>query len=40
MRLVKAVTMHAAVQAIRAWVKKPDADLPQCRATTDQKAEG
>jgi PDZ domain-containing protein len=40
MRLVKAVTMHSAVQAIKAWVKQPDADLPECRATTDEKAEG
>jgi PDZ domain-containing protein len=30
MRLVKAVTMHAAVQAIEAWVKDPDAKLPTC----------
>jgi Lon-like protease len=30
MRLVKAVTMHAAVQAIEAWVKDPDATLPTC----------
>ena len=40
MRLVKAVTMHAAVQAIESWVKNPDADLPTCRATTDRKADG
>lgn len=40
MRLVKAVTMHAAVQAIEAWVKDPDAKLPTCRATTERKAEG
>jgi PDZ domain-containing protein len=40
MRLVKAVTMHAAARAIKTWVKKPDAELPQCRATTEQKAEG
>ena len=30
MRLVKAVTMHAAVQAIEKWVKNPDAKLPVC----------
>jgi PDZ domain-containing protein len=40
MRLVKAVTMHAAVKAIESWVKNPDADLPTCRATTDRKADG
>ena len=40
MRLVKAVTMHAAVQAIKAWVKDPDAKLPTCRATTERKADG
>jgi PDZ domain-containing protein len=40
MRLVKAVTMHAARQAIEAWVKNPDADLPACKATPDQKADG
>jgi PDZ domain-containing protein len=40
MRLVKAVTMHAAVQAIKAWVKDPDAQLPTCRATTERKADG
>ena len=34
MRLVKAVTMHAAVQAIEKWVKDPDAKLPTCAATT------
>jgi PDZ domain-containing protein len=39
MRLVKAVTMHAAVQAIETWVKNPDADLPECKAT-ERKAEG
>ena len=32
MRLVKAVTMHAAVQAIEKWVKDPDAKLPTCAA--------
>jgi PDZ domain-containing protein len=40
MRLVKAVTMHAAVQAIEKWVKDPDAKLPSCTATTERKAEG
>ena len=40
MRLVKAVTMHAAVQALEAWVKDPDAKLPTCRATTERKAHG
>ncbi|MEO6509482.1 MAG: PDZ domain-containing protein [Nocardioides sp.] len=40
MRLVKAVTMHSAVQAIKTWVKQPEADLPQCRATAEGKAEG
>jgi PDZ domain-containing protein len=40
MRLVKAVTMHAAVQAIKAWVKDPEAKLPTCRATSERKAEG
>ena len=40
MRLVKAVTMHAAVQAIEKWVKDPDAKLPTCVATTERKAEG
>ena len=39
MRLVKAVTMHAAVQAIEKWVKDPDAKLPTCRATAERKAE-
>jgi PDZ domain-containing protein len=34
MRLVKAVTMHAAVQAVEKWVKNPDADLPTCKTTT------
>ena len=38
MRLVKAVTMHAAVQAIETWVKNPDAKLPTCR--DDRRAEG
>ena len=33
MRLVKAVTMHAAVQAIEKWVEDPDAKLPTCAAT-------
>jgi PDZ domain-containing protein len=40
MRLVKAVTMHAAVQAVEAWVKDPEAKLPTCRAETERKAEG
>jgi PDZ domain-containing protein len=39
MRLVKAVTMHAAAQAIEKWVKNPDATLPACEAT-ERKAEG
>ncbi len=40
MRLVKAVTMHAAVQAIQKWVKSPNsADLPTCRAA-ERKAQG
>ena len=30
MRLVRADTMHAAVTAIEAWVKNPDAHLPTC----------
>jgi PDZ domain-containing protein len=30
MRLVKATTMHSAVQSIEAWVKDHDADLPTC----------
>jgi PDZ domain-containing protein len=37
MRLVKAVTMHAAVQAIQAWVKNPEAELPTCPATSNEK---
>ena len=40
MRLVKAVTMHSAVQAIKTWVKQPGADLPECRATSERKAAG
>ncbi len=40
MRLVRAVTMHAAVQAIEKWVKNPDAKLPECAATTERKADG
>jgi PDZ domain-containing protein len=39
MRLVKAVTMHAAVQAIEKWVKNPGADLPSCDTNTERKAE-
>lgn len=31
MRLVRAETMHTAVQAIEAWVADPDADLPTCK---------
>jgi PDZ domain-containing protein len=31
MRLVRAPTMHSAVQSIEAWVKNPDADLPSCK---------
>ncbi|MBF4766312.1 PDZ domain-containing protein [Nocardioides agariphilus] len=38
MRLVKAVTMHAAVQAIEKWVKNPDATLPACTDDTAQEA--
>lgn len=30
MRLVKATTMHAALEAIQDWVADPDADLPSC----------
>ncbi|MBC9733312.1 PDZ domain-containing protein [Nocardioides marmotae] len=30
MRLVRAETMHDAVEAIEAWVKDPDAKLPSC----------
>jgi PDZ domain-containing protein len=30
MRLVRADTMHDAREAIQAWVKDPDADLPSC----------
>jgi hypothetical protein len=37
---VKAVTMHAAAQAIEKWVKNPDARLPTCASTTDRKAVG
>ena len=40
MRLVKAVTMHAAAQAIEKWVKNPDAKLPTCASTTERKAVG
>ena len=40
MRLVKAVTMHAAAQAIEKWVKNPDAKLPTCASTDERKAEG
>jgi PDZ domain-containing protein len=40
MRLVKAVTMHAAVQIIEKWVKNPDATLPTCSATNERKADG
>lgn len=40
MRLVKAVTMHAAVKAIEKWVADPDAKLPTCAATTERKADG
>jgi PDZ domain-containing protein len=31
MRLVKATTMHSAVEAIQSWVDDPDADLPTCK---------
>jgi PDZ domain-containing protein len=40
MRLVKAVTMHAAAQAIEKWVEDPEAKLPSCATTTERKAEG
>ncbi len=30
MRLVKATSMHVALEAIRDWVADPDADLPSC----------
>jgi PDZ domain-containing protein len=30
MRLVKATTMHVALEAIQDWVADPDADLPSC----------
>jgi PDZ domain-containing protein len=30
MRLVKAPTMHSAVESIQAFVDDPDAELPQC----------
>jgi PDZ domain-containing protein len=38
MRLVRADTMHDAVQAIEAWVDDPDADLPTCSASADAEA--
>lgn len=31
MRLVKATTMHAALEAIQDWVADPEADLPTCQ---------
>jgi PDZ domain-containing protein len=40
MRLVKAVTMHAAAQAIEKWVDDPDATLPTCADDTVQEAGG
>jgi PDZ domain-containing protein len=40
MRLVKAVTMHAAVQSIEKWVKNPGATLPTCAANDEREAEG
>src|SRR5262245_3355771 len=40
MRLVKAVTMHAARDAIEKWVKNPDAKLPTCSAADEREAEG
>jgi PDZ domain-containing protein len=40
MRLVKAVTMHAAVQAIEKWVKNPDAKLPACSDTDEAQEAG
>ena len=38
MRLVRADTMHDAVEAIEAWVKDPDASLPSCTPTADAAA--
>jgi PDZ domain-containing protein len=40
MRLVKAVTMHAAAQAIKKWVEDPDATLPTCSDDPVQEADG
>jgi PDZ domain-containing protein len=40
MRLVKAVTMHAAVQVIEKWVKNPGTTLPTCSATDEREAQG
>ena len=31
MRLVKAASMHTAVEAIETWADDPDADLPTCK---------
>jgi Lon-like protease len=40
MRLVKAVTMHAAAQAIEKWVDDPDTTLPTCADDTVREAGG
>ena len=40
MRLVKAVTMHAAAKAIAKWVEDPEATLPTCADDTVQEAGG
>jgi PDZ domain-containing protein len=34
MRLVRAPTMHSAVESIEAWVKNPDVDLPSCKGAS------
>lgn len=34
LRLVRAPTMHSAVDSIRAWVQDHDADLPSCEGST------
>jgi PDZ domain-containing protein len=34
MRLVRATTMHSAVQSIEAWVANPNADLPSCKGVS------
>ncbi|MFC5178312.1 PDZ domain-containing protein [Nocardioides taihuensis] len=38
MRLVRADTMHDAVQAVEAWVDDPDAELPTCSASANAGA--